>query len=599
MKNGKEKKQGVFSRLLSYGEGYERFTLTGCVLAGISAVLVLVPYYFIWKIVHEALLPGASGMNYAQMVHDGWMAVLFTAIHAVLYFFALMLTHYAAFNIAGNMRLSGMRHLLRLPLGYFTNKESGALRKIIDENASLTEDLLAHKLADTTASFVTPIVAVALLFVFDWRMGLACILMMALSMVAMMSMMSGKYAGFYRRWQEANEKISGEAVEYVRGIPVVKTFQQTIHSFRSFHKAITECGDLAKGYAMSCRTGQTFFLTFVHGAFFLLIPIAILLAAYGSSSGWEVLSNFIFYALFAPACGGTINKVMYAHQAVMDATEAVIKLDKIESAPVQEDNGAMMAAEGNGVEFEAVHFKYSETEREVLSDVTLSAAEGKVTALVGPSGGGKTTAASLIPRFFDVTDGRVMLGSADVREMGLERLMKQVSFVFQSSRLFKMSIRENLLIGKPDATDEELNAALNAASCDDFIARLPEGIDTQIGSKGTYLSGGEVQRVALARVLLKDAPVIVLDEATAYADPDNELVIQKTISKMTKGKTVMMIAHRLPTIQNSDQILVVDKGRVTERGTHEELLSLNGLYRKMWDDYQSAVQWRITSEGIA
>lgn len=590
-----KKKQGVIGRLLSYGDGYQKYTVAGSVLAGISAVLALIPYLFIWRVINEALILDGGSADYDQMIRDGWMAVLFAAINIVVYFAGLMMTHFAAFHIAGNMRVKGMRHLISLPLGYFDGQESGRLRKIVDDNAALTEDLLAHKIPDMIASFITPAAAIVILVLFDWRMGLVCILLMILALVTMFSMMGGKNAGFYRKYQDANEKISGQAVEYVRGIPVVKTFQQTIYSFRAFHKAITECSELAHQYAMSCRIGQTFFLTINNGSFFVLILMAILLAE--SSEPKLLMSNFIFYALFAPACSNTLNRGMYATQAIRDATEAVVKLDEIESVTPQRDGMVSSMKPAKNVSFDDVSFAYSDDEPDVLKNISFDTSGGSLTAIVGPSGGGKSTIAKLIPRFYDPESGNVMLDDNNVQVLSLRNLMEQVSFVFQSSELFKISVRDNLLIGKPDAADEEIRMALTAASCIDIIEKLPNGINTIIGTRGTYLSGGEVQRIALARVFLKNAPFVVLDEATAFADPGNESQIQDAISEITKEKNVVMIAHRIPTVQFADQILVIDKGKIAERGNHAMLMEKDGLYRKMWDEYETSVSWKIGKEG--
>ena len=529
---------------------------------------------------------GASGI-----VRWGWMAVWFAVANILVYFAALMCTHIAAFRTARNMRHTGVAHILELPLGFFTGNQSGRLRKIIDDNAALTEDLLAHKLPDLTAAVVTPIAAVILLFAFDWRMGLLCLLTMILAFVCMASMMGGKNAGFFHRYQQEIEKMSAEAVEYVRGIPVVKVFQQTIYSFKAFYAAIQSYSDLASQYAMSCRNGQTSFLTCINGGFALLIPAALLLASGGNV--WEVLTDFIFYALFAPACGAMINRIMYASESVMEANEAVMKLDHIlEQKPLEETDHPKKPG-NETVSFEHVTFRYPGTEHPALKDVSFTVKEGTVTGLVGPSGGGKSTAASLIPRFWDVQGGHVRIGGVDVRDMDSRELMKHVAFVFQDTKLFQVSLLENIRMSRPSATVEEVKAAAHAAQCDDILEKLPAGLDTVVGTKGVYLSGGEAQRIALARAILKDAPIVVLDEATAFADPENEALIQKAFRELTRGKTVIMIAHRLSTVQNADKILVIDKGSVREQGSHEELLAAGGLYAEMWSDYQKAAAWKV------
>ena len=585
------KKQSNLSRLLTLSGGHKKLTFLGCALSGIAAVLGLIPYVCVWLAARDVLaaypdVTGASGI-----VRWGWMAVWFAVANILVYFAALMCTHIAAFRTARNMRHTGVAHILELPLGFFTGNQSGRLRKIIDDNAALTEDLLAHKLPDLTAAVVTPIAAVILLFAFDWRMGLLCLLTMILAFVCMASMMGGKNAGFFHRYQQEIEKMSAEAVEYVRGIPVVKVFQQTIYSFKAFYAAIQSYSDLASQYAMSCRNGQTSFLTCINGGFALLIPAALLLASGGNV--WEVLTDFIFYALFAPACGAMINRIMYASESVMEANEAVMKLDHIlEQKPLEETDHPKKPG-NETVSFEHVTFRYPGTEHPALKDVSFTVKEGTVTGLVGPSGGGKSTAASLIPRFWDVQGGHVRIGGVDVRDMDSRELMKHVAFVFQDTKLFQVSLLENIRMSRPSATVEEVKAAAHAAQCDDILEKLPAGLDTVVGTKGVYLSGGEAQRIALARAILKDAPIVVLDEATAFADPENEALIQKAFRELTRGKTVIMIAHRLSTVQNADKILVIDKGSVREQGSHEELLAAGGLYAEMWSDYQKAAAWKV------
>lgn len=585
------KKQSNLSRLLMLAGGHKKLTFLGCALSGIAAVLGLIPYVCVWLAARDVLavypdVTGASGI-----VRWGWMAVWFAVANILVYFAALMCTHIAAFRTARNMRHTGVAHILELPLGFFTGNQSGRLRKIIDDNAALTEDLLAHKLADLTAAVVTPIAAVILLFSFDWRMGLLCLLTMILAFVCMASMMGGKNAGFFHRYQREIEKMSAEAVEYVRGIPVVKVFQQTVYSFKAFYEAIQSYSDLASQYAMSCRNGQTSFLTCINGGFALLIPAALLLASGGN--GWEVLADFIFYALFAPACGAMINRIMYASESVMEANEAMMKLDQILEQKPLEETANPKKPENETVSFEHVTFQYPGTEHPALKDVSFTAKEGTVTGLVGPSGGGKSTAASLIPRFWDVQNGHVRIGGVDVRDMDSRELMKHVAFVFQDTKLFKVSLLENIRMSRPSATVEEVKAAAHAAQCGDILEKLPAGLDTVVGTKGVYLSGGEAQRIALARAILKDAPIVVLDEATAFADPENEALIQKAFGELTRGKTVLMIAHRLSTVRKADKILVIYKGSVREQGSHEELLAAGGLYAEMWSDYQKAAAWKV------
>lgn len=588
------KKQSNLSKLMGYAGGHKKLTLLGCVLSGVAAVMGLVPYLCVWLVARDALAVYPQVTQAAGLEKWGWMAVWFAVGNIALYFVALMCTHVAAFRTARNMRHAGVAHLMELPLGFFTGNQSGQLRKVIDDNAALTEDLLAHKLPDLTAAVVTPAAAIVLLFVFDWRMGLLCLLTMVLAMACMMSMMGGKNAGFFHRYQREIEKMSGEAVEYVRGIPVVKVFQQTVYSFKAFYNAIQSYSDLASQYAMSCRNGQTGFLTCINGGFALLIPAALLMASRGD--GWAVLVDFIFYALFAPACGGMINRIMYASESVMEADEAMTKLDEILKQEPLPKASSPRKPQDASVSFEHVTFRYPDTDRPALDDVSFTVPEGAVVGLVGPSGGGKSTAASMIPRFWDVEKGSVKIGGVDVRDMDDRDLMDHVAFVFQDTKLFKVSILENIRMARPTATLEEVRAAAHAAQCDDILEKLPRGVDTVVGARGVYLSGGEAQRIALARAILKNAPIVVLDEATAFADPENEALIQKAFGELIRGKTVLMIAHRLSTVKEADQILVIEKGSVKESGTHDELLDRQGLYAKMWRDYRQAAAWKVGKE---
>ena len=587
----KQKKQSSLARILGYAGGHRNLTLLGCILSALSAVLGLIPYVCVWLAARDVLETWPALTGVSGSARWGWTAVWTAVISIVLYFAALMSTHIAAFRTARNIRRAAMGHVLKLPLGFFTGSQSGRLRKLIDDNAGLTEDLLAHKLPDLAGTIVTPVAAILMLFLFDWKMGLLCLLTMVLALLSMCLMMGGKNAGFFHRYQKEIERMSGEAVEYVRGIPVVKMFQQTVYSFKAFYAAIRDYSDLASQYAMSCRVGQTCFLTFINGAFALLIPAALLLASGGDVR--TVLVNFIFYALFAPACGQMINRIMYMSEAVMEADEAVGRLDEILSQEPMENTDIEKQPADAAVSFDHVTFTYPGADRPALSDVSFAVRPGQVTALVGPSGGGKTTAASLIPRFWDADSGAVSIGGVNVKEMDTEDLMKQTAFVFQDTRLFKESLLENIRAARPDASREEVLSAAHAAQCDDILEKLPQGLDTVVGARGVYLSGGEQQRIALARAILKDAPIVVLDEATAFADPENEHQIQKAFEALIRNKTVLMIAHRLSTVQDADHIIVLSGGKIAEQGSHESLLAQHGVYAAMWEDYQRSARWKV------
>lgn len=562
-------------------------------------LLSTLPYICIWLVLRDLLQVAPNWPAAQTIIQYGWWAFGFAVAGMLLYFAALMCTHFAAFRTASNIRKQGMDHLLHAPLGFFEGRASGYLRNRLDAGAADTETLLAHILADVVGTVVLFFTMIGFLLYFDWRMGAACLLSVLISVLALFSMMGGKHKQTIAEYQRALDDMSKAATEYVRGIPVVKIFQQTIYTFRTFKKAIEEYSVKADEYqGVVCRFPQSVNLTFTKSAFVFLIPFAFLLAPEALASGnfGGFLTNFAFYAVFSAIISTALAKLMFAAGGVMQAQIAMDRLDEVLQAPTLKMVKTPKQAQGHDIVFREVCFTYEGAASAALTQVSFTAKAGEVIALVGPSGGGKTTIASLIPRFWDASSGAVEIGGVDVREWALSDLMRQVAFVFQNNHLFKASIYENVLAGKPDATPEEIAAALHAAQCDDILEKFPEGMDTVIGTQGTYLSGGEQQRIAIARAILKDAPIVILDEATAFADPENERLIQAAFSELMRGKTVLMIAHRLSTVVGADQILVVKDGSIAERGTHKELLEANGLYARMWTDYRQSLSWRIQTK---
>ena len=590
-KQKKEKQPPVLGRLLEYAGGHKWLSVLGCGLSGVSAAVGIFPFVFVWYAARGILTPG--GGVPAGLARYGWYALAAALLSAAIYFAGLMCTHLAAFRVATNMRKAAVAHLIDLPLGYFNANLTGRLRKQIDDNAALTETLLAHTIPDAVGGIVTPLLAVGLLFVFDWRMGLACLIPMVIGLVCLMTMMTGTGMKFFEAYQRAGERISAEATEYVRGIPVVKVFQQTVYSFKSFHAAILSYRDLASGYAMMCRMPYTLLTVVLNAMFLLLMPLGMLLV--GGADGWAVLADLVFYIFFAPQLAFMMERLMYAVNAQMEAAEAVNKLEAIlKESPLPEpaaDSGSKPA--GSGISFENVTFSYDGADRPALTNVSFHLPQGEAWALVGPSGGGKTTIARLIPRFFDVQAGAVLLGGRDVRSIPTAELMEQISMVFQRVYLFQDTIYNNIIMGKPDATEEEVYEAARKARCYDFIMALPDGFQTVVGEGGATLSGGEKQRISIARCILKDAPIVILDEATASVDTDNESYIQEAISELVKGKTLLVIAHRLNTICQADQILVIADGRISEQGTHDELIAKAGIYQDFVNIRKKSSSWSL------
>ena len=595
----KQKKKSDLAVLLAYAGSHKGLTFLGLALSAVSMLLSMAPYICIWLVARDLIAVAPNWTQAQNVMRYGWLAFAFAAAGIVLYFAGLMCTHLAAFRTAANMRKQGIAHVMRAPLGYFDANASGLIRGRLDAAAADTETLLAHNLADIVGTIVLFVAMVVLMFVFDWRMGAACLLAAVISVISMASMMGGKNAQFMAEYQAALDRITKAGTEYVRGIPVVKIFQQTVYSFKAFQQAIDEYSDKATYYqAKVCRLPQAVNLTFTEGAFVFLVPVALLLApgalAAGDFAGF--VTDFAFYAVFSAIISTALARIMFASSGIMLAGAALSRMAPVMEAPTLPVPAHPQTPHGNKVAFRDVSFTYDGAEIPALSHVSFTAEPGQTVALVGPSGGGKTTAASLIPRFWDAASGVVEVGGVDVRQIDPHVLMDQVAFVFQNSRLFKASILENVRAARPDATREQVLDALRAAQCGDILAKLPNGVDTQLGSEGTYLSGGEQQRIALARAILKDAPIVVLDEATAFADPENEVLIQKAFAALTRGRTVIMIAHRLSTVVGADKIVVLDQGRVVEQGTHETLIAAGGLYARMWRDYNQAVQWKITSE---
>lgn len=640
-------------RLLDFSGGYKKLTIIGCALSGINALCSIMMLVCVWFVLRDLIAVAPNWALAIQAPQYGIAAMVFALAGMIIYFAALMCTHLAAFRTATNMRKAVLRHLTKVPLGYFATHATGELRRIIEGATGLTEGVLAHRFPDFVGALVTPVAFLVVMFVFDWVLGLVCLIPIAVSAACMFWMMAGgggdentNMMTFMKNYQDALDRMNKGAVEYVRGIPVVKVFQQTVKSFHTFRESILAYKEFASAYVRLCTPPQVAQLVAINSTFAVLVPAGILLAQNAGDFGL-FLSDFLFYVIFSALTTMMMTKVMYSSQAITEAQDAVMRIEGILSAPcmpevssgekhneetakdvslgeptkVNECQNAEVGLYRGGVEhntdirgaiaksiknkkgddicFDSVVFSYPGSSEPALKNLTLYVPSGSTVALVGPSGGGKSTAASLVPRFWDVDKGSVRIGGADVREIPSKEVMKRIAFVFQNDKLFKQSLADNIKAARPDATREEVEAAAHAAQCDDIIAKFPQGLDTIVGTKGVYLSGGEQQRIALARAILKDAPIIVLDEATAFADPENETLIQKALSVLTQGKTVLMIAHRLTTVVGADCIYVIDKGELVEQGSHQELIEKDGLYARMWTDYRQSASWRIEGKGVA
>ena len=588
------KKQSDLSRLMGYAGNYRYFTHASWVLSTVSALVALVPFVYIWKILRDVL---NAAPDYAQAVnipHYGWMAVLFAVLAYLIYIAALMCSHLSAFRVATNLRLEVSEHLATLPLGFTETFGSGKLRKIIHESTGAAETFLAHQLPDKYNAMATPIGLLVLLLVFDWRLGLLSLVPVALGFVIMSAMTGRRMADKMRQYGNALESMSNEAVEYVRGIPVVKTFGQSVFSFKKFKATIDEYEKWVIAYTKELRMPMMLYTAAINGVFAFLIVGGLLFTRNGVTS--EFLLNLLFYIIITPVISLTLTRIMYMSENELVVADALARVDSVLDAEPVPENDHPRHPKDASVSLKDVHFSY-DGKTDVIKGVSLKIQPGQMVAFVGPSGGGKSTLANLICRFFDVQSGSVRVGGADVRDIPKEELMDTISFVFQNSRLLKGSILDNVRLGRAQATEAEVLAALKAAQCMDIVEKFPEGIHTVIGTKGVYLSGGEQQRIAIARAMLKNAPILLLDEATAFADPDNEAKVQAAFAQLAKGKTVLMIAHRLSTVANADCIYVVQDGQIVESGTKDELCAQNGLFARMWQDYQASVQWKVAKEG--
>ena len=588
------KKQSNLSRLLDYAGTYRILTYLSWVLAAAGALLALVPFGYIWRILREVIEVAPQYENAVHVTQYGWMAVAFAVVAVLTYIAGLMCSHLAAFRIATNLRLAMVKHIATLPLGAIEQFGSGKLRRTISETAGSAETYLAHQLPDQAKAMATIAGLLTLLLAFDWRLGLLSLVPVALAFAVMTSMTGKKMQEQMTQYQNALADMSGEAVEYVRGIPVVKTFGQSVFSFKKFKGTIDNYERWVIAYTKQLRWPMIFYTLAVNSVFVFLIAGAFLFASGGTDG--DALLNLLFYIIITPVISLTLTKLMFMSENGMIVQDAITRIDRVLESPSLSCSNAPKHPKDSSVALEHVTFSYDGV-KNALEDISLSIGTGQTVAFVGPSGGGKSTLAALIARFFDPQSGKISIGGANVKDIDKSELMDTVSFVFQNSRLIKGSILDNVRMGKPNATDGEVLAALSAAQCMDIIEKFPDGVHTVIGSQGVYLSGGETQRLAIARAMLKNAPVLILDEATAFADPDNETKVQAAFNALAKGRTVIMIAHRLSTVVNADRIYVLKEGRLAESGSFAELSGqADSLFGTMWRDYQQSVQWKVAKE---
>lgn len=590
--DAKLKKQSSLARLFEYAGNYKYLTILSWIFSVVSAWIALVPFYYIWKVIKEVLEVAPHYENAGNIADYGWHAVGFAILSMALYICGLMCSHLSAFHVQANIRSQLMHHIMTLPMGFMDSDGSGKFRKIVNESSEATETYLAHQLPDQAGAIATPVGLLVLLLMFDWRLGLLSLIPVAAAFLIMGSMTGQRMKDKMTEYQNALEEMSSEAVEYVRGIPVVKTFGQTVFSFKRFQYSIEKYEKWTIAYTKELRLPMTFYTMIINAAFAVLIAVTFYVVSRGGENDTFLL-NLLFYIIITPIITVTLNKIMYASENQMIVEDALKRINGIlEKKPLAEA-AEKAAPKDMSITFDHVSFRYEDAAKNALHNINLEIREGEHVAFVGPSGGGKSTLASLIARFFDTTEGQIKIGGVNVRDIPSEQLMNMVSFVFQDSKLLKMSIYDNVRMGRKDATREEVMEALKNAQCEDIIGKLPDGIDTVIGAKGTYVSGGEAQRLSIARAMLKNAPVLILDEATAFADPDNEAKVQQAFSKLSEGKTVIMIAHRLSSVVDADRICVLKDGEIVESGTHKELTEMTGLYAHMWNEYNKSVRWKV------
>lgn len=587
------KKQSDLSRLLGYAGKRKYFSYASWVLAALSALVSLAPFYFIFNIIKEVIKTSPDFGNAKNLIFNGWMAVLFAVVGYLLYIAALMCSHMAAFRVATNMRKDVLNHLVKLPLGYVEEVGSGRLRKIINDSTAASETYLAHQLPDKAVAVATPVGLILFLFIFDWRLGILSLIPVALAFLIMTSMTGKKMAQKMQEYQNSLDAMSNEAVEYVRGIPVVKTFGQTVFSFKRFKATIDNYEKWVISYTKDLRIPMMFYTAAINSVFVFLIAGAVIFTKNGVTD--KFLLNLIFYIIITPVISLTLTKMMYQSENAMIVADALQRIDTVlEAKPLPEPETGKVPSDSS-VEFRNVSYSYDGI-KNAVENISLNIPAGSTVAFVGPSGSGKSTLANLVSRFFDVSEGQVLVGGVDVRNIKKEILMDNVSFVFQNSHLIKGTILDNVRMARPQASKEEVMNALEKSQCMDIVKKLPNGVDTVVGTNGVYLSGGEQQRIAIARIMLKDSPIVILDEATAFADPDNEVMVQKAFSELAKNRTVIMIAHRLSTVAGADRIYVLKDGKIEEYGKYNELINNGGMFSKMWNDYRHSVDWKVSKE---